>query len=132
MDLETRCNSRRKEGHGGGDLRSVVSTHDMEDKTNRQHHGPQLSKTCIHSPVGLPIEDFVWSELGGGGHKIHRAGRSGSAPPSIRFRTVLFAAKASPGGKHPNQQDERRRKEGNPRPNEACTARASDRVCACV
>lgn len=73
---------------------------------------------------------FGWS---GGAHKIHRAGRPGSAPTVHPFSNCFVCREGSPDGKHPNQQDERRRKEGNPRPNEACTARASDRiVCVCV
>lgn len=101
-----------REGHAE-DLRSIVSSHD------KQHHGPQPRRpggtllTCIDVPVGLPIEGFLWSEWGG--HKIHRAGgvvvegRAGRPPPCIRFRTVLLAAKGSSGGKHPNQQEERRK-----------------------
>lgn len=67
----------------------------------------------------------------GGAHKIHRAGRPGSAPTVHPFSNCFVCREGSPDGKHPNQQDERRRKEGNPRPNEACTARASDRI-VCV
>lgn len=107
MDLETRCDSRRRPREGLT-IPSAIMTRQTDRQT--EHHGPQL-RTCIDIPVGLPIEGFLgWSGGWEGRHKIHRAAvKGGHAPTTVcPFLTVRLPRRHS-GGKHPNQQTKGRK-----------------------